>query len=411
MLKLYGSVWLSCWLLECPPDLLPQTRTSTSSPVRSPETSQPDPWGSKTARQRPEAVISVSFPCEVDGSSRQRTKAHNISTICEINKSHFVYKKVLHLQVHIMKNGNKEHLYFCWGLLSLTVTPQLSDSAGQIDIHTTVGSNPIHGSDVDPRAAQHIYPGCLLCFMFCKATKNIALSLREGLLAPCFLHSLFLIFLLFSSANLFKLLSPFLLSPSLISKPQSLYAAGAQLCVCDCVCVDIHVCVCVCAGFSGTVQPQRAAHGTQRTRAAKKGGKGERERIGGTLESERLSCTVQSGGGRDFWSRLTLTADVSSLGDEGWGERDSNEELRHHSLLPGLFKGRCSGVSTSGWEGQRRKRREEDDRGGELMGLTGPETAKTLLQCEKARDGSDRRDGTGDTLWDKCFLICFSAFP
>lgn len=93
MLKLYGSVWLSCWLLECPPDLLPQTRTSTSSPVWSPETSQPDPWGSKTARQRPEAVISVSFPCEVDGSSRQRTKAHNISTICEINKSHFVYKK------------------------------------------------------------------------------------------------------------------------------------------------------------------------------------------------------------------------------------------------------------------------------------------------------------------------------
>lgn len=34
---------------------------------------------------------------------------------------------------------------------------------------------------------------------------------------------------------------PFLLSPSLISKPQSLYAAGAQLCVFDCVCVRIRV--------------------------------------------------------------------------------------------------------------------------------------------------------------------------
>lgn len=52
------------------------------------------------------------------------------------------------------------------------------------------------------------------------------------------------------------------------------------------------------------------------------------------------------------------------FGDEGWGERDSNEELRHHSLLPGLFKGLSSGVRTGGWAGQRRKKEGEDDRGG-----------------------------------------------
>lgn len=71
-------------------------------------------------------------------------------------------------------------------------------------------------------------------------------------------------------------------------------------------------------------------------------------------------------------------ADVSALWDEGWGERDSNEELRHHSLLPELFKGLSSGVRTSGWEGQKKTRREEDDRGGEMMGLT--ETVKTALR-------------------------------
>lgn len=95
-----------------------------------------------------------------------------------------------------------------------------------------------------------------------------------------------------------------------------------------------------------------------------------------------------------FWTGPSITADVSALWDEGWGERDSNEERRHHSLLPGLFKGLSSGVRTSGWEGQWRKKREEDDRGGELMGLTGPETAKTALRREKTRDGGAKgREG------------------
>ncbi len=84
-----------------------------------------------------------------------------------------------------------------------------------------------------------------------------------------------------------------------------------------------------------------------------------------------------------FWTGPTFTADVSALWDEGWGERDRNEEPWHHSLLPGLFKGLNSGVRTSGWEGQGWKKREEDDRGGELMGLTGPETAKTAPWREK----------------------------
>lgn len=92
-----------------------------------------------------------------------------------------------------------------------------------------------------------------LFFFFCHFVFYV-----KSELSPCFPQSLVLIFLLFSSANLFKLLSPFLLSPSLISKPLSLCAAGAQLCVCDCVCV--HTCVCVCVVvwvFSGTVLPHR----------------------------------------------------------------------------------------------------------------------------------------------------------
>ncbi|CAB1453432.1 unnamed protein product [Pleuronectes platessa] len=66
----------------------------------------------------------------------------------------------------------------------------------------------------------------------------------------------------------------------------------------------------------------------------------------------------------------------------GGRERDSNEELRHHSLLPGLFKGLSSGVRTSGWVGQRRKKEEEDDRGGD-----GGAPRGTMGRC--------RRDGTG----------------
>lgn len=94
-----------------------------------------------------------------------------------------------------------------------------------------------------------------------------------------------------------------------------------------------------------------------------------------------LYCTEQRG-----WPvRIgpSLTADVSTLWDGGWGERDSYEEHRHHRLLPGVFKGLSSGVRTSGWEGQSREKRDEDDRGGELTGLTGLETAKTALRCNR----------------------------
>lgn len=118
----------------------------------------------------------------------------------------------------------------------------------------------------------------------------------------------------------------------------------------------------------------------------KRGRKRKRENRVESAETRKTDALVLyrvTGAG----SRLTLTADVSPLGDEGWGERDSNEQLRHHSLLPGLFKGHSSGVRSSGWEGQRRKKGEEDDRGGELMGLTGLETAKTFLQREKTRNG------------------------
>lgn len=66
------------------------------------------------------------------------------------------------------------------------------------------------------------------------------------------------------------------------------------------------------------------------------------------------------------------------------------------------------------------KKREEDDRGGELMGLTGLETAKTALRREKTRHGGaegregkrqKRRDGRQNVGKSKCFLICSSMFP
>ncbi|TNN82234.1 hypothetical protein EYF80_007602 [Liparis tanakae] len=91
---------------------------------------------------------------------------------------------------------------------------------------------------------------------------------------------------------------------------------------------------------------------------------------------------------------LTPQADVSALGNEGWGERDSNEDPRHHGLLPGLFKGLSSGVRTSGWEGQWRKKGEEEHRGGELTGLTGLET---VPRRQKTSDGGAEGVETGET--------------
>lgn len=232
-----------------------------------------------------------------------------------------------------------------------------------------------------------------------------------------FPYSLFLVFLLFSSANLFKLLSPFLLSPSLISKPQSLYAAGAQLCVCDCVCVCIHVCVCLCGFFWHSAATVSIAHCTQRTRAAKKRGKKrKRENRGKTLEWEGLTCMYcTEWRGRAFWTGPTITADESALWDEGWRERDSNEEPRHHSLLPGLFKGLSSGVRTSGWEGQRRKKK----RGGwQRWGADGVDRAgdsensssgvrRQDMEGLRGVRGRDRRDGTGDRMWDNLSVSSF----
>lgn len=138
---------------------------------------------------------------------------------------------------------------------------------------------------------KHIYSCCLARYVSLVREKPPSVPdlmcrfKRELSLSPCFPRSLFLVFLLFSSANLFKLLSPFLLSPSLISKPQSLYAAGAQLCVCDCVCVRIHVCLCLCGFFWHSAATLSIAHCTQRTRAAKKRGKKRKgENRGKTFE-------------------------------------------------------------------------------------------------------------------------------
>lgn len=122
----------------------------------------------------------------------------------------------------------------------------------------------------------------------------------------------------------------------------------------------------------------------------------------------------------DFWIGPTLPADVSALWDEGLGERNMYEH-RHHRLLPGPFKGLSSGIRTSGWEGQSRKKREENGRDRELMGLTGSETAKTALfgvrrqemegceRCERWRQR--RRAGRMIVGKSKCFLICSSVFP
>lgn len=48
--------------------------------------------------------------------------------------------------------------------------------------------------------------------------------------------------------------------------------------------------------------------------------------------------------GRAVWIGPTLTADVLALWDEGWGQRDSYEERRHHRLLPGLLEELSPGV-------------------------------------------------------------------
>lgn len=70
-----------------------------------------------------------------------------------------------------------------------------------------------------------------------------------------------------------------------------------------------------------------------------------------------------------------MPADVSALWDEGLGERNIYEH-RHHRLLRRPFEGLSPGLRASGWEGQSRMKREENDGNGELMGLAGLETAK-----------------------------------
>ncbi len=105
---------------------------------------------------------------------------------------------------------------------------------------------------------------------------------------------------LFSSANLFKLFSLFLHSPSLISKPQPLVGSwGPAVCVC--------VCVCVC--FSGTVLSQWAECEKRQTER-------ERER----LRKSRLS----------FWTT-----------EENWArnQRDLSRARQRGVQAPGFISG------------------------------------------------------------------------
>lgn len=169
-----------------------------------------------------------------------------------------------------------------------------------------IHSNPQSSRSPHPT---HIW-SCASCPFFSEGVGVHRINVKSEL-SPCFLQSLLLIFLLFSSANLFKLLSPFLLSPSLISKPLSLRAAGAQLCVCDCMCVHTCVCVCGCVGFfwHGAATPN-IAHCTQRTGAAEKRGKKERgENREGNIWQDRWTRA----GGRGAARRLTSTGSAGTL--------------------------------------------------------------------------------------------------
>lgn len=114
-------------------------------------------------------------------------------------------------------------------------------------------------------------------FFFFFFTKNYSLSLF-----PSLSFSFFFFFQVPIYLNSFPL---FLLSPSLISKPQPLYAAGAQLCVCDCACTYARIRVCLCGFF--LAQHCHCEHSSLYT----KNSSNNRRRIGGKVfKHKKLRC-------------------------------------------------------------------------------------------------------------------------
>lgn len=95
-----------------------------------------------------------------------------------------------------------------------------------------------------------------------------------------------------------------------------------------------------------------------------------------------------------------LTADVSALWDEGWGQRDGHEERRHHRLLAGLLEGLSPGVRTR--QGGRAGGR---GTGGRRWGLwEAGVTVKTALECAMTRDGVAQTECGGKS--ERRLVLC-----
>lgn len=92
--------------------------------------------------------------------------------------------------------------------------------------------------------------------------------------------------------------------------------------------------------------------------------------------------------GRAVWIGPTLTADVSELWDEGWGQRDSYEERRHHRLLPGLLEEFSPGVRTSRAGGGAVGGGAGGRWGADVAGVT----VKTALKCTERWRGVRQPD-------------------
>lgn len=174
-----------------------------------------------------------------------------------------------------------------------------------------------------------------------------------------FLVSFFFLAFFFSSANLFKLLSPFSSFSFIDFQTPSLCMQLGPSCVSVTVRVNVHVYMCVCVDFFffwHTAATVSIAHCTQRTRASKKKGWGGEKRGMHWIATNPQSSTVRMG-----WAFL----DWSCYNEKyGWGVGGTAMK----SLGTTVYYQNSSGIWTSGWGAGGGAR--EERRMTELMELT-----------------------------------------
>lgn len=220
--------------------------------------------------------------------------------------------------------------------------------------------------------------------------------LKEDFLSPCFPHSLFLIFLLFSSANLFKLLSPFS-SFSFIDFQTPVFVCSWGPAVCLCMCVHTCVCVCLCVGFF-LAQCCHTEHSTLYTKdSSSRKEREERERewrgkkwtlkadvYAGPFGLGLLCRQMYQLSGMRVWERETSmsTGTTGYYRDPSRGSAQASEPAGGRDRAGWKERRMTAMESWWGWRGWRQQK-------------------KPTLRCEKTWDGGMWGAETEEMAWEK----------